>query len=294
MGGRPARLPRTAAITLLLILSGAAPMACADSYARALSFPDQDLQLGEGWLGLWPADVPSDTDASHGPPSDRLAYRGDRPQQNARGAWVDRNLQSPRTWYIQDLWHRLRTVTTIVEQENLCLDRYFYWPIWSFTGDLYQDNWYFYSRKSLLTLSASIGGAAALANTSADQQVQDWLQQHVATDHRNWQWAKFFGEPWIIPPLLLTVWAIDQWAPPYGLFREYCWNPELGLWSRQSLRALAVGAHRRVYAAVPDRCFAARGSPLWLALAAVSGQQWCQRSCVCGRGAAAGGSAPHR
>jgi membrane-associated phospholipid phosphatase len=137
--------------------------------------------------------------------------------------------------------HGGEAVTTIVETDQLCLDRYFYAPVWSYVGDLYQDNWYFYSRRSLLKLGASVGIAAALANTSGDQEFRDWFQDNVATAEENWEWAKHLGEAWITPPFLLAVWAIDEWAPPYGAFREYLWTPEFGYWSRQSLRALVVG-----------------------------------------------------
>ncbi len=174
--------------------------------------------------------------------SDRLAYRSDWPKPGPQGGLVDRNLTSPRTWVIEDVLHGMKKVTTIVEKDRLCLDDYFYWPVWSYAGDIYQDNWYYYSRKTLLCLGASVGGAAILANTSLDEDFRGWFQDNVATSRGSWDFGKELGNSWIVAPFLLGVWAIDEWAPPYGFFREHFWTPELGAWSRQSLRAMLVGA----------------------------------------------------
>jgi membrane-associated phospholipid phosphatase len=81
-----------------------------------------------------------------------------------------------------------------------------------------------------------------LANTTVDQEFRDWFQDNVATSPDTWKFAKLMGEPWIVPAFLLAVWAIDEWAPRYGFFRERLWTPELGYWSRQSIRAMLVGA----------------------------------------------------
>ncbi len=174
--------------------------------------------------------------------ADRLAYRADRPHPSPRGqGLVDRNLQASRTWFIQDLLHGNKTITTIVEKDRLCLDEYFYEPIWSYAGDLYQDYWYFYSSQSLVCLGLAVGAAAVLANSSLDEDFRTWFQDNVATDPDDWRYAKLSGETWVVASVLLGTWAIDEWAPPYGIFRERLWTPELGDWSRQSLRALLVG-----------------------------------------------------
>lgn len=175
-------------------------------------------------------------------PPDRLAYRSDWPKPSPQGGLMDKNLVAPRTWIIEDVLHGMKHVTTIVEKDRLCLDKYFYSPVWSYVGDLYQDSWYFYSRKTLLCLSANVGVAAVLANTSLDQQFRDQFQDNVATSSSNWKFAKVIGEYWVATSFLVSVWAIDEWAPRYGFFREHLWTPEFGYWSRQSLRAMHVGA----------------------------------------------------
>lgn len=108
-------------------------------------------------------------------------------------------------------------------------------------GDIYQDYWYFYSRWTFLRLGLSVGVAAVLANTSLDQDFRDWFQDNVATSKSDWEWPKLTGDFRVTIPVLLAVWAIDAWTPPCGFFSEHLWTPELGYWSRQSLRGYIVG-----------------------------------------------------
>ena len=150
-----------ALLCAMLITQQARP----DSFARSMTVPGDDLQVNDELpvllrLGIGGSLHNDDWHANR--LSERLAYRSDHPQPGPQGGLVDKNLVAPRTWMIQDLFHGLETITTIVEKDRLCLDRYFYAPIWSYMGDLYQDNWYFYSRKSLLCLGANVGVAAAL------------------------------------------------------------------------------------------------------------------------------------
>lgn len=215
----------------------------ADSFTESITPPGDDLQVADQVPNLFSlGPLPNRNGWQDEPLAPRLAYRSDHVKPGPKGSWVDKNLTAPRTWVIQNVFHRMETVDTIVEKDRLCLGKHFYRPVWSYVGDLYQDYWYFYSRRSLLRLGASIGVAAVLANTSLDQEFQDWFQDNVATQSIDWEFAKLIGEPWVMSAFLLSVWAIDEWAPPYGPFREYLWTPEFGYWSRQSLRALLVGA----------------------------------------------------
>lgn len=122
------------------------------------------------------------------------------------------------------------------------MDPYFYQPLWRFTGDLYQDYWHFYSPESLTCLGLSIGAAAVLANTSLDEHFRTWFDEHLATDSHDWRYAKLTGETWLVVSVLLAGSAIDQWAPSCHLCQERIWPPIVGDWSRQSLRAMLVGA----------------------------------------------------
>ncbi len=151
-----------------------------NQFIRSLTPPAEDLPLeGDQYDGV-PRGLNSSKRRGSGGWSrgsiadgwitDRLAYRADRPRPAPQASGlVDKHLSAPCTWVISDLFHGCETITTIVEKDRLCLDEYFYEPIWSYTGDVYQDYWYFYSRKSLLCLGVGIGIAAGLANTSLDE-----------------------------------------------------------------------------------------------------------------------------
>ena len=90
---------------------------------------------------------------------------------------------------------------------------------------------FYFNTNNLLELGAGIAGAAIIANTSADREVQKYYQDHIRGGITNdiSKGAKIPGEFFITPPLLLGVYFLSSPDSPGGV------------WAQKSLRALAVG-----------------------------------------------------
>jgi membrane-associated phospholipid phosphatase len=147
----------------------------------------------------------------------------------------------PRVWHINDLFTGC-SLQTVTERDELYFDDYFYHPFWCLIGDVYQDHHNFYSAGSLGLLTLGIGVHAILANSSADPKFRHWFQRHVVGDHRGMNFAKSMGETWAVASTLAAVWVLDELIQrPIGVGQHY-WIRHAGSWSRQSLRALLVGA----------------------------------------------------
>jgi hypothetical protein len=100
------------------------------------------------------------------------------------------------------------------------------------------DNRHFYSPLNLGLLALGVGGAAPLANGSADQDIRDWYQHRIKQKGLEplSQAASVGGQVWVIAPLSLELMALT------GRFGED-WQQDGGWleWSNRSLRAVAVG-----------------------------------------------------
>jgi membrane-associated phospholipid phosphatase len=154
---------------------------------------------------------------------------------------VDMDFNPPRVWHLNNIFTGC-SFQTVVERDELYFDNYFYHPVWCLTGDVYQDHHNFYSAGSLGLLGLGVGVHAILANTAADQNFRNWFQHRIAGDPRGMRFAKYFGETWVVVSALSAIWAVDELVEsPIGIGQHY-WIRHLGSWSRQSLRALLVGA----------------------------------------------------
>jgi len=101
-----------------------------------------------------------------------------------------------------------------------------------------EDYGHFYSCKSLAALAAGLGGAAALANTSADQSVRDWYQGRptTATVDGFSRGVSYAGQLWVLVPIGLECAALAGKAGE-GYATDGGWYE----WGNRSLRATAVG-----------------------------------------------------
>jgi len=82
---------------------------------------------------------------------------------------------------------------------------------------------------NLLMLAGGIGGAAVLANTSADREIQEYYRDQIRSDATNdaSKILKLPGEVLITIPLLLSAHLLD--------------NGPVGTWAGRSLRAFFLG-----------------------------------------------------
>ncbi len=186
-----------------------------------------------------PASHHESIQSSHSSPSDCWC-RYPRPSWVGNSC-VDMDFNPPRVWHLNNIFKGC-SIRTVVERDELYFDDYFYHPVWCFAGDVYQDHHNFYSAGSLGLLGLGVGVHAILANTAADQNFGNWFQNRIAGDARGMRFAKYFGETWLVVSALSAIWAVDELVEhPIGLGQHY-WIRHLGSWSRQSLRALLVGA----------------------------------------------------
>lgn len=122
------------------------------------------------------------------------------------------------------------------------LDPFFYDPFWKFTGDLYEDTLHFYSPQILAGLGVSLGTAAILANTDADENFREWYFDNVRDNSPDTHWAKILGEAYLVPPLIAITWALTEYREANPATRGGELNDMLRQWSAQSTRAFLTAA----------------------------------------------------
>jgi len=106
-----------------------------------------------------------------------------------------------------------------------------------FVRDLRRDHRNFYSGESLMMLYGGIGGAALLAHTDADVEINTWWQNGARTGFSDEvaDIFKFEGNAKYIVPVYAAAIAIRVLAPEQPL------ADKIGEWSRRSIRATIVG-----------------------------------------------------
>ncbi len=130
----------------------------------------------------------------------------------------------------------------VVEHDEFLFGDHFYRPAWRITGNIRQDYRHFCSRKSLGLLAIAVGVHAILANTSLDQDFRNSFQDNAVGDPDAFDWAKVLGETWVVVPTALGLWGVDEWIDRRGWFNHRGFPQDIGRWSRQTCRALLVGA----------------------------------------------------
>ncbi len=126
-----------------------------------------------------------------------------------------------------------------VEYNRRELREHFYRPAWEFTGDLLSDNKFFYSRPSMAKLGGMFTLAAVFANTSIDENFQDWLQQQGATAPNVDCWFREFGNG---SYLLAAITASSIVArSSQAMHGNRPANDALDSWSNRTLRSYVVG-----------------------------------------------------
>jgi hypothetical protein len=95
----------------------------------------------------------------------------------------------------------------------------------------------FYSVESLGKLAIGTGVAGVLANTSADEEIQDWYQESLRSNNTDSfsKVVKQFGDGSITVPLYIGVALLGE------LTRDTNFGSTTGRWGRKSLRVLWVG-----------------------------------------------------
>ena len=121
------------------------------------------------------------------------------------------------------------------------LKDYFYRPQWRLTGDLFSDSEFFYSRRQMRRLGGALVVAAVLANTSMDENFQNWLQRQGATQPNAACGLRELGEGnYVIPATLAAYGLARMWQA-----RRPAPNPiaeSVETWSYRTSRSLLVGA----------------------------------------------------
>jgi membrane-associated phospholipid phosphatase len=153
---------------------------------------------------------------------------------------IDTEFIAPRTWQLRQHW--CDSGKTVVERDEFLFANHFYRPAWRYTGNIYQDYRHFYSREGLGLLAIGVGAHAVLANSSLDQDFRDSFQDNAVGSPGAFDWAKVLGETWIVVPAALGLWAVDEWIDRRGWFNHRGWGQDVGGWSRQTCRALLLGA----------------------------------------------------
>jgi hypothetical protein len=102
---------------------------------------------------------------------------------------------------------------------------------------LKQDYRNFYSWDGLGMFVVGFGLGAAVANTNADREIQEWYQDDVRSNLSNdfARWGKIFGEGWFVVAVSGTGWAAGE------VFYDRPVGSVLGEWGGRSLRSLGVG-----------------------------------------------------
>jgi len=102
---------------------------------------------------------------------------------------------------------------------------------------LRNDYRHFYSGDRLLRLGFALGAGAVIANTGADNTMQDWYQKHLRGGSSDdiADVAKQFGEQKYLIPASLLMAGIGELLPPGSA------TGPIGEWGRRTLRAYAVG-----------------------------------------------------
>jgi hypothetical protein len=95
----------------------------------------------------------------------------------------------------------------------------------------------FYTWDGLGYMAVGFGIGAAIANTNADEQIQDWYRDDVRTDLSNdcSRWVKFAGEGWVAVSIAGAGWAAGELfydSPAAGAFGE---------WGGRTIRGMVVG-----------------------------------------------------
>lgn len=95
----------------------------------------------------------------------------------------------------------------------------------------------FYSQKSLTVAAEVFAAGAVMANTDADQEIQNWYQDDVRSESTDdlAVTAKLFGEGYLILPALGISLAAGE------LLDDQRHASVVGDWADQSLRAMVVG-----------------------------------------------------
>jgi hypothetical protein len=95
----------------------------------------------------------------------------------------------------------------------------------------------FYSCWNLTMVGLGVGVAAPLANTSADQSIRNWYQDHVHSHAAN-DFANVMNgaSSWVVVPLAAEGAALFGMGPD-----DYAHDGGFFEWSNRSVRALAVG-----------------------------------------------------
>ena len=108
---------------------------------------------------------------------------------------------------------------------------------------LWTDYSHFYTGPSSQRLILGIGGASILANTSLDEDFQDWYQEEVrssGTDHAA-QFMRPLGDGWYVIPACVGLGIVG------AMFNETSEGNTLGEFGGRASRAYAVGAPPMVF-----------------------------------------------
>lgn len=105
----------------------------------------------------------------------------------------------------------------------------------SILNDVCSDHGHYYSGESLGKLAIGVGAAAALANTSADESLRNFYQDHIGPSQALHA-PKIVGEGWYTLP----VFAASAIAGSY--FDDVPLGHGVGEWGSRSLRTILVGA----------------------------------------------------
>lgn len=104
-------------------------------------------------------------------------------------------------------------------------------------GDVKVDYGEFYSSKGLITLGAGLTVGGILANTSLDEDIDEWYEERIqsaGTDDVA-DFVKAFGEGTIAIPVVAAAWLCELLAERGGV-----WGV-VGEWGERSARAYIVG-----------------------------------------------------
>ncbi len=95
----------------------------------------------------------------------------------------------------------------------------------------------FYGGENLFTLAVALGGAAALANTDADAEIQRWYHRELWSEDS----VRVAEDIEIVGDYTLTLPAVAAAAVLGSFFPEDSSGSVVGDWGKRSLRAAAVG-----------------------------------------------------
>lgn len=142
-----------------------------------------------------------------------------------------------REWYFENAFTQV-CHWQFTESDERSLKNYFYQERWIWTGDLRSDLEFFWSRQGTRQLAGLMVAGGILANTDADESINQWMIDQGWTRPGETCWQSEFGNGNYTIPVTLTAWLLSR---TWQLHHDSPAAATVEHWSYRTTRSYLIG-----------------------------------------------------